>query len=66
MRNSYEILVGNPEVQTPLKRPSRGWKFAIKIDLKETICETVDRMYLVQVRNQRRAFVNAVMNLLPP
>jgi hypothetical protein len=34
-RNSYRILVGNPEGKRPLGRPRRRWVDNIKMDLRE-------------------------------
>jgi hypothetical protein len=42
MRNTYEILVGKPEVKRPLGRPRRIWEDNIKMYLKEIYFESVD------------------------
>jgi hypothetical protein len=34
-RNSYEVLVGEPEGERSLGIPKRGWEENAKIDLKE-------------------------------
>ena len=34
----YRVLVGKPEGQRPLGRPSRGWEDNIKMDLQEVGC----------------------------
>jgi hypothetical protein len=33
-RNTYRILVGNPEGKRPLGRPRRRWEDTIKMDLR--------------------------------
>jgi hypothetical protein len=33
--NAYRVLVGKPEGKRPLRRPRRGWKDNINIDLGE-------------------------------
>jgi len=38
IRNEY-TLIGIPEGKKPLRRPSRRWK----INLKETMCDKVER-----------------------
>jgi hypothetical protein len=63
MRNSYKILVGNPEVKRPLGRDRRRWEDNIKMDLLEIGLEGVDWMHLAQDRDRWRAFVNMVVNL---
>jgi hypothetical protein len=35
MRNTYKIMVGNPEGKRPLGRPRRRWDDNIKMDLRE-------------------------------
>jgi hypothetical protein len=64
-RNAYQILVGKPEVKRPLGRPRRRWVNNIKMDLREDGmgCIFID---LAQDRDQWRALVNTVMNLLVP
>jgi hypothetical protein len=57
-RGAYMALVGNPEVKRTLGRPRRKWK-----DIK---MEGMDRIDLTQVRDRRRALVNAVMNVRLP
>jgi hypothetical protein len=41
------------------------WEDNIKMGLRETGCG-MDRIHLVQDRNERRVLVNAVMNLRVP
>jgi hypothetical protein len=62
-RNAYRILVGKPEGKRPLGRHRRRWLNNNKIDLGEIEWDDMDRIDLAQHRDQRRAFVNTVMNL---
>jgi hypothetical protein len=64
--NGYRILVGNPEGNRPLGRPRRRLVDSIKMDLREIGWDGMDRIDLAQDRDQRRALVNAVMNLRVP
>jgi GH43 family beta-xylosidase len=64
--NACRILVGNPEVKRPLRRPRRRWVDNIKIDLREIEWDGMDWIDLVQDRDQWRALVNMVMNLWVP
>jgi hypothetical protein len=61
--NAYKFLVGKPEGKNPLGRRRRIWEDNIRMDLKEIAWEDEDRIHLDQDRDQRRAFVNTVMNL---
>jgi hypothetical protein len=65
-RNAYRILVGKPEGKRLLGRPRRGWLDNIKIDLRETGWNGMDRMDLARDRDQWRALVKTVMNLRVP
>jgi hypothetical protein len=65
-RSAYRILVGNPEGKTPLERPRRTWVDNIKMGLREIGRDGMDWIDLAQDRDQWRALVNAVMNLLVP
>jgi hypothetical protein len=58
-RNAFRILVGKPEG----KRPRRRWVDNIKMDLS---CGDMDWIYLAQGRDQRKVFVNTVINLRVP
>jgi hypothetical protein len=51
MRNAYKTLVGKREGKKSLRRPRHRWKDNIKMDLKETECDDVDRIHLVQDRD---------------
>jgi hypothetical protein len=65
-RNADRILVGKPEGKRPLGRPRRRWVDNIKMDLTEIGWDGVDWIELAQDRDQWRALVNTVMNLLVP
>jgi hypothetical protein len=65
-RNTYRLLVGNPEGKRPLGRPRRRWVDNIKMDLLEIGWGGVDWIGLAQNRDKWRALVNAVMNLRVP
>jgi hypothetical protein len=65
-RNAYRILVGKPEGKRPLGRPRRRWVDNIITDLREIGWDGMDRMELVQDRDQWRVLVNTVMNLRVP
>jgi hypothetical protein len=62
-RKAYRILVGMPEVKRPLGGPRRRWVDNIKMDLREIGWNGVDRIDLVQNRDQWMALVNTAMNL---
>jgi hypothetical protein len=65
-RNAYRILVGKPEGKRPLGRQRRRWMDNIKMDLRETGWYGMDWIDLIENRDQWRALVNTVMNLLVP
>lgn len=46
--NSYEILVGNPEVHRPGGRPGCRWNSNMKEDLKDVGFENMDWIRLTQ------------------
>jgi hypothetical protein len=64
--NAYRILVGNPEGKRPLVRPRRRWVDNIKMDLRGIGWDGMDWIDLAKDRDQWRALVNVVMNLLVP
>lgn len=61
-RNSYIILVGNPEGNKSLRRRRHGVVYYVKLDLTEIGLEGVDWVYLVRYRDQWLTIVNAVMS----
>jgi hypothetical protein len=65
-RNAYRILVGKPEGMKRLQRPRRRWVGNIKIDLREIRWDGMDWINLAQDRDQWRALVSTLMNLLVP
>jgi hypothetical protein len=72
-RNSYRLLVGNPEGKRPLGRPRRRWVDNIRKDLGEMGWGDVDWIGLVQDKNNLAqdknrwtALVNSVLNLRVP
>jgi hypothetical protein len=65
-KNAYRILAGKPEGKRPLGRPRCKWVNNIKMDLREIEWDGMDWIDLAQDRDQRRALVNTVMNLLVP
>jgi hypothetical protein len=65
-RNAYRILVGMPEGNRPLGRPSRRCVDNIKMDLREIGWDGVDWIDMAQDRDQCRALVNTVLNLRVP
>jgi len=68
MINAYKVLVGKPETERPLGRPTYRWEYIIiiRIDLRETGYEYVDWLHLAQDRDQWWALVNTVMNFPVP
>jgi hypothetical protein len=62
-RNVYRLLVGKPKGKRPLEKPRRRGEYGIRMDLGEIDWGAVERMHLAQVRDHRRAVVNAMMNL---
>jgi hypothetical protein len=44
----FTILIGKREGNRPLRRPKRGWKDNINIDLKEIRWEGVDWIHAAQ------------------
>jgi hypothetical protein len=51
-RNAYRILVGKPEGNRRLRRPRRRWVKNIKMDLRETEWDVMDRVNMAQDRDQ--------------
>jgi hypothetical protein len=63
-RSVYRVLVGKPEGNRSLGRPSRRWGDKIKFDFQEVGCGGVEWIRMAHERNRWRAIVNVVMNLL--
>jgi hypothetical protein len=66
MRNAYMILVGKPEGKRTLGRRRRKWVDNMKMNLRGIRWNGMDSIELAQDRDQWRAVVNTVMNLLVP
>jgi len=66
MRNAYKILLWKPEWKTVLRGPRGRWEDNMRMDLRETGLEIVNRIHLAQDRVQWRTLVNTVMNLRVP
>ena len=65
-RGVYRVLVGEPEVNSPLGRPRPRWEDTIKMDLQELGRLSTDCTDLVQDKDRRWTLVNAVMNFRVP
>jgi len=65
-RSARRILVERPEGRKLLGRPKLTWEDNIKIDHQEVGWDGMDWIDLAQVRDRRRAVVNAVMKLRVP
>ena len=65
-RNTYRVLVGQPESKRSLGRPRCRWEDNIKIDLREVGCEPRDWLALAEDRDQWRVYVREVMSLQVP
>ena len=65
-RYVYRVLLGKPESKRPLGKPRRRWEDKIKMNLREMGCDPRDWIALAQDRDQRRAYIRAVMNLRVP
>jgi hypothetical protein len=52
IRNIYKMLVGKPEMNTPLVRPRSRWEDNFRRDLREMSWEGVDWIHLTQDRDQ--------------
>jgi hypothetical protein len=57
MRNAYNIFVGKTEGKRPLRRTGLRWE-DIRINLRETCWEGMDRMHLAQDRDQWLSLMN--------
>jgi hypothetical protein len=64
--NTHRLLVGKPEGQRPLERPSCRWMDNIKMDLGEIGFEASGWIGLGQDMDKWRSLVSAVMNLRVP
>jgi hypothetical protein len=64
--NACKILARNPEGKIPLGRSKRKWEDNNKIDLTEIGLGDMDWIDLAQNRDNWKALVNRVMNILTP
>jgi hypothetical protein len=65
-RNACRDSVGKPEGRRPLRRPRCVGEDSVKLDLREAGLSGMDWINLAQDRDQWRALVNTVTNLLVP
>jgi hypothetical protein len=65
-RGVYRVLVGKPEVKSPLGIPRRRWDYNIKMDLQEVGGVRGDWMELAQDRDRWRALVGMVRDFRVP
>jgi hypothetical protein len=66
VRNTYRILVRNPQGKRPLGRPRCRWVDNIKMDFRNIESGGMDYIDVDQHRDQWRPLVNTVMNLRVP
>jgi hypothetical protein len=62
-RDACTILVGKPEGERPLARPTHRWEHNIKMDLGELGWGVMHWIDVAQDRDQWRALVNMLTNL---
>jgi hypothetical protein len=62
--SGYKISVGKAERRRPLGITSRTWEDNITMDIREIGWEVVDWLRVAQDRDQWRALIDMVMNLL--
>ena len=60
------VLLGKPEEKRPLGRTRRRWEDNIKMDFREVGCDPGDWIDLAEDKDQWRAYIRAIMNLLVP
>jgi hypothetical protein len=65
-RGVCRVLVGKPEGNRPLGRPTRRWEDNLKMVLEEVGCGDTDWIELDQDRDRWRTLVNGVMNFRVP
>jgi hypothetical protein len=65
-KNAYRILVAKPGGKRPRRRPRRRCLDNIKMDLTQIGWDGMDWIDMDQCKDQRRALVNAAMNLRLP
>ena len=65
-RSAFKILTSIPAGKRRLGRLRHRWEDSIRMDLKEMVINTRNRVDLTQDRDYRRALVNAALNLRVP
>jgi hypothetical protein len=65
-RRACRILVGKPKGRRPLGIPRHRWEDNIKMDFREIAWGGMDWIDLAQDRDQWRAFMNTVVNIVVP
>ena len=65
-RSAFKVLRGKPTGKRPLGRPRRRWEDNIRMDLEEIGINAGSWVDSAQDRNNRRALVNAELNLRVP
>jgi hypothetical protein len=65
-RNSCRILVGKSEGKRQLGRPRLRWVGSAEVDFRDKGWSGMDWIDLAQDRDQWRALLDTVMNLLVP
>jgi hypothetical protein len=61
---AYRIFMGKTKGKRPLGRPRRTWMDNIRVNLREIAWDVMDWIDLAQERDQWKALVKTVMNLL--
>jgi hypothetical protein len=62
-RNTFKILVREPEGKTPIGRLRHRWEDNIKINLQEVGFEDADWIHLAENKSRWRALVSTVLNI---
>jgi len=63
---TYSVLVGRPDVKSPLGVSRHRWQGNIKVDLQVVGWRGMDWIDLAQNRDRWRALVNTAVNLWVP
>jgi hypothetical protein len=63
-KSVYRVLVGRLESKWPLGKPRRRWEDNVKLDFREMRINGANCIRLTQDRDQWRAFVNTLMDLV--
>jgi hypothetical protein len=65
IRNSYKILVGNPEGMRTYERPKFRWEYTIKMEFKKIGWEVMNLVLLPQYREQCWTFEHGNKTRVP-